>query len=183
MSDKGLTCLNCGRGQNGPCGKWIECTDFKNSLNRLQWTPITEQVMMNGEKTLAEWTKEIHETAHEHGWHEEPRTFGEFIALCHAELSEALEEYRDGLNSNQIHLDATDGFIVVHEIFVLSKCPIELDFYGKKQKPEGIPIELADVIIRILDFCGESGIDIEKAMTMKHLYNQTRPWRHGGKKI
>lgn len=28
-------------------------------------------------------------------------------------------------------------------------------------KPEGIPIELADVIIRILDYCGYAGIDIE----------------------
>lgn len=49
-------------------------------------------------------------------------------------------------------------------------------------KPEGIPIELADVIIRILDYCGYAGIDIEAAIRQKHEYNKSRPYRHGGKK-
>ena len=45
---------------------------------------------------LNELAKEIHKTACEKGWWEEERTFGELIALCHSELSEALEVYRDG---------------------------------------------------------------------------------------
>lgn len=49
-------------------------------------------------------------------------------------------------------------------------------------KPEGIPIELADVIIRVLDYCGYAGIDIDAAISQKHEYNKTRPYRHGGKK-
>jgi hypothetical protein len=50
-------------------------------------------------------------------------------------------------------------------------------------KPEGIPIELADCIIRIFDYCGKEGINIEEAIRIKHEYNKTRPYRHGGKAI
>ena len=33
--------------------------------------------------------------AKDHGWWDEPRTFGDCIALVHSELSEALEANRD----------------------------------------------------------------------------------------
>lgn len=40
----------------------------------------------------------------------------------------------------------------------------------------------ADVIIRVLDYCGYAGIDIDAAISQKHEYNKSRPYRHGGKK-
>lgn len=61
------------------------------------------------------------------------------------------------------------------------RLPTEV-YTGNGGKPEGIPIELADVIIRIFDYCGYAGIDIDAAITQKHEYNKTRPYRHGGKK-
>lgn len=111
----------------------------------------------------------IHINAKEHGWWDEERTFGEIIALCHSELSEALEEYRKGNGTTEIYYHG-------------EYCP-GADVATIKQKPEGIPIELADCIIRILDFCGKEGIDIESAIKIKHDYNKTRPYKHGGKRI
>ena len=98
---------------------------------------------------------EIHENAKAHGWWDEERSFGEIIALCHSELSEALEAYRNG------------------EEF-------EWDNNGK---PDGIAVEMVDCVIRIFDYLSKEGIDIERILIKKHLYNETRPYRHGGKKI
>lgn len=106
---------------------------------------------------INEVAKAIHENAVEHGWWDEKRGFPEIVALIHSELSEALEEYRNRRTETEI-------------------------YFGDGGKPEGIPIELADAIIRILDFCGYAGIDIDAAITQKHEYNKSRPYRHGGKK-
>jgi NTP pyrophosphatase (non-canonical NTP hydrolase) len=85
------------------------------------------------------------------------RTVGEDIALMHSELSEALEEHRSG------HPNA--------------------EVYFHERKPEGIPIELADVVIRIAAFCGQYNIDLANAIETKIAYNLTRPYKHGGKII
>ena len=44
-------------------------------------------------KTIPELAIECHQIAVDRGWHEEPRTFGDFIALIHSEVTEAVEAY------------------------------------------------------------------------------------------
>lgn len=105
---------------------------------------------------LNQWADEIHRNAREHGWWDEERSFGDIIALCHSELSEALEEHRNG-----------------HEEV----------YHGPDGKPEGVPIELIDCVIRIFDYLACRGWDVEVLLAEKHEYNAGRPYRHGGKKL
>lgn len=139
--------------------------------------------------TLYEWAKEIHENAVKHGWWDEPRSFGEIVALCHAELSEALEEYRDG--NPMVYYNCNGGRICVDyrqdENVSCGSRVYDPDEPGHchalNRKPEGIATEMIDCVIRILDWCGKEGIDVDEIMRIKHEYNKTRPYRHGGKKI
>lgn len=58
------------------------------------------------------------------------------------------------------------------------------DYFGGPEgphKPEGVPSELADVVIRVLDFCYTEGIDLEAIITEKLAYNATRAYKHGRK--
>ena len=41
--------------------------------------------------------------------------------------------------------------------------------------------ELADTVIRIMDFCEARGIDLEEQIIRKMAINNKRPHRHGGK--
>ena len=134
---------------------------------------------------LTEFSKEVHENAVAHGWWEKEKSFPEIIALIHSELSEALEEYRDNkpmvyYNCRYDSNDVCPCISTKCEEFFKDDCCKQ---NALDQKPKGIAIELADAVIRILDYCGRYGIDIEKAIEIKHEYNKTRPYKHGGKKI
>lgn len=109
---------------------------------------------MNKSKTLNEWAQAIHDNAVAHGWWDEPRSFGEVVALCHSELSEALEADRAG--EPMAHF--TDG-----------------------GKPDGTAVEMIDCLIRILDWCAYARVDVEEILSLKHEYNITRPYKHGKK--
>lgn len=50
-------------------------------------------------------------------------------------------------------------------------------------KPEGVPTELADAVIRILDTCEVAGIDLGFEIERKMAYNETRAIRHGGRAL
>jgi len=50
-------------------------------------------------------------------------------------------------------------------------------------KPEGVPSELADTVIRVFDFCYTEKIDLGAIIEEKLAYNRTREQMHGGKKF
>ena len=110
--------------------------------------------------TIETLVGESNQTAKSKGWWDDPdRNIGEILALIHSEVSEALEVYR-----------------------LKGKDSLKEKWFDEKGKPEGFTVELADVVIRIADLCGELGLDLESALTTKLSYNQTRPYRHGDKK-
>jgi NTP pyrophosphatase (non-canonical NTP hydrolase) len=145
------------------------------------------------ELKLNEFAQEVHENAKAHGfWDEEP-TFGDLVSLLHSEASEALEEFRHGheptetyysceMEEKRLDHDSKQYVPAVpnHRSFHRLTSPVPT---GLCKKPEGIPSELADIVIRVLDIAARKGIDIEKAILEKHEYNKTRPYKHGGKKI
>lgn len=134
---------------------------------------------------MNELAKEIHENAVAHGWWEEERSFGEIVALCHSELSEALEEYRAG-RPNEWH-GCTEGDLGLRcEPTDECDCLMfgeESDCKYRDHKPEGIAVEMADCLIRILDWFGKEGLDVDRIIREKMEYNKSRPYRHGGKKL
>lgn len=117
---------------------------------------------------LNKLAEQAHKTAVEHGWWDgNGNDFGTIIALCHSELSEALEEYRQG--NPEVY-------------FVRNGLKISDLSLWNGEKLEGEITELADCIIRILDFCGHRKSDIQQVIDLKMKYNERRPYRHGGKK-
>lgn len=106
-------------------------------------------------RTMNDWAKQIYAWCERKGWNENLQ-LGNMVANLHTEISEAWEEYRNG------HL--------VGEVYS-----------SPNGKPEGFGVELADLIIRILHICALYNIDIDDLVAQKMAYNETRPYRHGGK--
>jgi hypothetical protein len=106
---------------------------------------------------IKKWQEIVHHNAVNKDWWDavsENNNIPEKIALIHSEASEALEDYR-----NQA---------------------MELTL-GPGGKPVGFPVELADIVIRVLDLAEYLGHDLERVIALKHKYNESRAIRHGNK--
>lgn len=112
----------------------------------------------------------VHKLAKQKGWWSKKRSDAELIALMHSELSEALEEIR---NDRPALYQVRAGKVMEYDPKT----------WLSDVKPEGTLIELADCVIRILDMCGKKKWDLGQAIAIKHVYNKTRSFRHGGKKL
>jgi NTP pyrophosphatase (non-canonical NTP hydrolase) len=114
----------------------------------------------NQDDVIEDMTRQVLNCNEKNGWFEPGRSYdtpldtGAELALIHSEVSETLEAYRErGLEENTTPAG----------------------------KPDDVGSECADVLIRLLDFCGRRGIDLSSEFDRKMAYNWTRSHRHGGK--
>ena len=129
----------------------------------------------------------INATAAAHGFWDEERNFGEMIALMHSELSEALEEHREGRESH--YYKALNGYKHWTPVYQKPASHGDPRWYfagtttpvpaGSRLKPEGVAVELADCLIRILDTMQSLDVDIEEIVREKMRYNDGRSHKHG----
>lgn len=116
--------------------------------------PLTLGALMMG-LGLNDLANDIYLINKSKGWHDKERTALENHMLIVTEVAEATEEVRNGKS----------------------------EYYLKNGKPEGEAAEIADVIIRCLDYSMAKKWDIEKIVNEKLAYNKTRSYRHGNKVI
>ncbi len=102
------------------------------------------------ESSLRELQRVVHANARHKGFWPDGRNAGEAVALIHSEASELLEALRSG-NPPSVK---SSGFTAAEE-------------------------ELADLVIRVLDFAGGFGFDVAGALAAKMTYNANRPHKHG----
>lgn len=100
---------------------------------------------------INELAHDIHQGNRARGFWDGERNKGEMIALIHSELSEALEGLRGNNTSDKLPLLTAEEE------------------------------EMADVIIRVLDYSAGFGLNIGQAIAAKLEYNAKRPYKHGKK--
>ena len=90
------------------------------------------------------------------------------VGLIMSEGAEALEELRSGRPVDQNYYTHNG---------------VETDFStrgnAKLNKPEGVPSEIADIVIRCFDFADEAGFSLINMILEKLDYNDTRSRLHG----
>jgi hypothetical protein len=120
-------------------------------------------------QTINELVGIVHENAKAKGWWESQRESGTIQMLIVSEIAEACEESRKG--TPPIYVIGNNSELITDMNFIRDSLA----------KPEGELVELADAVIRIMDYCGHKNWNLEEAIKIKMKYNETRSHRHGGK--
>lgn len=142
---------------------------------------------------------QVYENSRSKGfWPENPRERhpAEVLMLVVTEVAEAMEDVRDGRDLDKLVTTWMSGPDTQSATFEMSSRDkntyrvyqggqrelmddtkwAELGYVGK---PDGVPSELADIIIRVLDACAAWGVDIDEAVRRKMEYNAGREHMHG----
>lgn len=126
--------------------------------------PLTEEEKRWANLSPQQMQQEIHRVAREKGWWDDKdRAAGEIYMNIAAEVSEGWEDWRK------------HGKTVFYE----EGHPLGPE--AGPNKPEGGAIELADAVIRIMDYLEHEDFDLWELIARKMAYNTRREHRHGGK--
>lgn len=107
---------------------------------------------------LNEFALACHEASERKGWTNLKRTDSQTINLMVSENSEAVEDFRNKHPDGEIYYEYKG------EKFTRGQIENSVEPPREKFKPCGIPIELADTIIRIGQQCGTHKLDLRAAM-------------------
>lgn len=106
---------------------------------------VTAMGIIEHHEALNHLAADIHANNRKAGWWDNPREDGTLFMLMVSEISEAMEGARK---------DLMDDKLPHHKM---------------------VDVELADAIIRILDYCGAYDIDIGGIVAEKRAFNMVRP--------
>jgi NTP pyrophosphatase (non-canonical NTP hydrolase) len=120
--------------------------------------------------------KQIFEANKAKGFHDEEKETGTYLMLCVSELAEALEADR---NKNYANISAFNEALAKDLDLGQEQFNALYSDAFKTHMKDTLEDEMADALIRILDYCGLKGIDIQTHMEAKLRYNSGRPHKHG----
>lgn len=124
----------------------------------------------------------INDWAEKKGWNEGEDSVqrkSSDIALMHSELSECLEFVRKKVERVCYSCGAKPTAEDQDRCICAGHFKLQAPSDDHVPSLTGEAAELADVIIRILHYCGRRSIDLGAALQAKHAYNCNRPYRHG----
>lgn len=127
--------------------------------------------LLNGLNAAAQT---VHHNNRKKGFYDKPIEVGTQLMLIVSELSEALEADRKGRHADHEEIDTLEN-----ESYSWADSPITyMDTFEKTVK-DSHEDEIADAVIRLLDYAGAKGIDLEWHIYHKLEYNKTREPKHG----
>lgn len=118
--------------------------------------------------TISEWQKAAYARSKANGFKENEDQISQcekvavLLINMHGEISEAWEAYRAGKLNAPCDKAAKMEALGLRPLTCLEE-------------------ELADIGIRLLDSAEALGVNLEEVIGIKHEYNGSRPYKHGGK--
>lgn len=122
---------------------------------------------------INETVNAVHAMAKEKGWWDEPNPAFKIHTQVREEIDEATDEVRRGYPPlYKRAFGETKWYAVQPHDRTEWMCM-------EDEKPEGEAVELVDAVLRIMDYFGHKGWNMEHIIEIKMQYNSTRPYRHG----
>lgn len=143
---------------------------------------IKDQIPMMRTMILNNLRDECYRNAKDHGFWEDEDNLNNVVKRFAKDLGQPSNEVGHHLesivkrlfNSEKIALEMSE---LAERLECLRKNPEKMDDHC----PDflNLEIEVADLIIRALDFCGRRNLRIGEALQAKMKYNESRPYKHG----